>query len=151
VITIAPAQVADVEAIAHLLDELNGFYGGIPSEPLDTRMSRIHEALFGPTPAGTALLAWDDGELAGFASYNFLWPASGLTRSLYLKELYVAEAYRRGGVGTWLMHALREVGRAHQCSRMEWTTDSPNSAAQAFYENLGFKPNPSKIFYRSAL
>jgi hypothetical protein len=41
------------------------------------------------------MLAWDGDDLAGFAAYSFLWPAVGLTRSLFLKELYVAEAARR--------------------------------------------------------
>ena len=53
------------------------------------------------------LLARDeDGVLAGFASYSFLWPAVGLTASLYLKELYVAASRQRHGVGTLLMQGL---------------------------------------------
>ena len=35
----------------------------------------------------------------GMASYSFLWPAAGLTRSLYLKELYVAQDWQRQGIG----------------------------------------------------
>src|SRR5215469_8453910 len=110
--TIAPAQAADVEAIAELLDELDRFYGGDTSEPLEDQLAQINEALFSANPAGSALLAWDDGKLIGLASYSFLWPAAGLTRSLYLKELYVAETHRRSGIGKRLMEALHDVAQA---------------------------------------
>src|SRR5260370_8786324 len=55
--------------------------------------AQVAEALFTSPPAGYALLAWDGTQLAGLAAYSFLWPAVGLTRSLYLKELYVGGAY----------------------------------------------------------
>jgi GNAT superfamily N-acetyltransferase len=151
VVTIAPAQAADVEAIAKLLDELDRFYGGDMSEPFEDQLAEINEALFSTTPAGSALLAWDGDMLVGLASYSFLWPAAGLTRSLYLKELYVAETHRRSGIGKRLMEALHDVARAHHCSRVEWTTDAPNLDAQRFYEELGVKPETSKIMYRSVL
>ena len=150
-VTIAPAQAADVEAIAKLLDELDRFYGGDPSEPLEEQLAQINEALFSATPAGSALLAWDDNALVGLASYSFLWPAAGLTRSLYLKELYVVETHRRSGIGKQLMDALHDVARAHHCSRVEWTTDAPNLDAQRFYDEFGVKPDSSKIMYRSVL
>jgi RimJ/RimL family protein N-acetyltransferase len=34
------------------------------------------------------------------------------------------------------------------CTRVEWTTDSSNVAAQAFYTSLGLNQEPSKLFYR---
>jgi GNAT superfamily N-acetyltransferase len=83
------------------------------------------------------------------AAYSFLWPAVGLTASLYPKELYVAEAYRRTGVGRLLMDGLYDVARRRGLSRVEWTTDKSNGDAQAFYEALGARRLTSKIFYRA--
>jgi GNAT superfamily N-acetyltransferase len=54
----------------------------------------------------------------GIVSYSFLWPAEGLTRSLYLKEVCVAESARRRGVGTALMNALFELAAKHECRRV---------------------------------
>ena len=34
------------------------------------------------------------------------------------------------------MEALFQKAAAHRCSRVEWTTDSGNISAQAFYEAL---------------
>ena len=147
-IKLADAAPADAAAIAGLLAELAVFYGGTPEGTPGERAEQVDAALFGDPPAARALLAWDGSELAGLASWSFLWPAAGLTRSLYLKELYVGQAYRRAGVGKLLMEELHRIAADHGCSRVEWTTDMGNSGAQRFYESLGATPLATKIFYR---
>ena len=148
VITVSPAESRDAAAIAALLEDLGRFYGATESEPLDRRIGQINEAIFTSPPAAYALLARDGDQVAGLAAYSFLWPAVGATRSLYLKELYVPDAYRRQGVGKLLMRAIFETADTLGCSRVEWTTDAGNTAAQAFYAKLGLPAYPSKIFYR---
>lgn len=146
---IAHAAPGDEDAIASLCAELDEFYGDSPQGTPGERAEQVRAALFGVPPCAWALLAWDGGMLAGFASYSFLWPATGLSRSLYLKELYVTQVYRRGGLGQELMQTLYRVAADHGCSRVEWTADQENPGAQAFYEALGVKPKASKIFYRA--
>jgi GNAT superfamily N-acetyltransferase len=146
---VTAARPGDVPALAELLAEMGRFYGEAAAGPLDERTRRIGDALFASPPAAHALLAWDGTELAGMAAYSFLWPAAGLTRSLYLKELYVGERYRRRGAGKLLMQALFEMAGQCGCSRVEWTTDSGNVGAQAFYEMLRLPRHPSKVFYRA--
>ena len=148
VITVSPASPGDIPAMAGLLEEMDRFYGSIGTEPLEERTRQISDALFTSPAAACILLAWDSATLAGFAGYSFLWPAVGLTRSLSLKELYVAQPYQRHGVGTQLMKALFETAGKHGCSRIEWTTDTTNRRAQDFYQQLNLPPLPSKIFYR---
>jgi GNAT superfamily N-acetyltransferase len=144
-IKLADAAPADAGAIAGLLAELAVFYGGAPEGTPEERAEQVRA---GDPPAARALLAWDGVALAGLASWSFLWPAAGLTRSLYLKELYVAEAYRRTGAGKLLMEGLYRIAADHGCSRVEWTTDTGNSGAQRFYESLGAAPLATKLFYR---
>ena len=127
---------------------MDRFYGGISSDPVNVRVQQVSEALFGTAPAVGALLARDGGQAAGIASWSYLWPAVGLTRSLYLKELYVAESHRRRGVGRLLMQAVFEAAREQRCSRVEWTTETDNAGARAFYHQLGLPVHPSKVFYR---
>ena len=148
VITVSPAESRDAAAIAALLEDLGRFYGATESDPLGRRIGQINEAIFTSPPAAYALLARDGDQVAGLAAYSFLWPAVGATRSLYLKELYVPDAYRRQGVGKLLMGAIFETADTLGCSRVEWTTDAGNTAAQAFYAKLGLPAYPSKIFYR---
>jgi GNAT superfamily N-acetyltransferase len=129
-IRLADAQPGDEAAIVALHAELDEFYGVTsPDGPADERVNRVRAALFGDPAAGRALLAWDGSALAGFAGYSFIWPSSALTTSLYLKELYVATAYRRSGTGRMLMKRLLQIARERGCTRVEWTADTPNAGA----------------------
>jgi ribosomal protein S18 acetylase RimI-like enzyme len=149
-ITLAPATAADVDDFVALATEMDLFYGDVRPDPPQQRAAEISTVRFGDPPAAIALLARDDaGKLVGFAAYSFLWPAVGLSMSLYLKELYVAAAARRTGVATALMRGLYVIAAERGCSRVEWTTDDSNEHAKAFYTAFGAKPLPSKIFYRA--
>jgi GNAT superfamily N-acetyltransferase len=145
---VRPATPDDIDALAALTEEMDGYYGASDVEPLDLRRQQIRDALFGDVPAAYALVATDAGSAIGFATYSFLWPAVELTRSLYLKELYITEARHRARVATQIMERLFELAREHDCSRVEWTADLDNPGAQAFYETFGVDPKTSKLFYR---
>jgi len=148
VITVTAAQPAQAKAIAEIAEEMDRFYGATKMEPQETRIRQIGEALFSDPPSAYSLLAWDDGELVGFAAYSFLWPAIGLTRSLYLKELYISTKARQAGIGKLLMQHLYDIAVKNNCSRVEWTTDNDNREAQLFYAELGVPLKGSKLFYR---
>jgi GNAT superfamily N-acetyltransferase len=149
-ITIAGAVPSDENAIAALCQELDEYYGQPAAGTPQQRAGQVRAALFAEPPMARALLAWDGPTLAGLASYSFLWPAVGLSASIYLKELYVAAACRRVGIGTMLMSSVLAVAAENGCSRVEWTTDAGNASARAFYEALGATPLSTKVFYRAA-
>ena len=98
-ITLTDAAPDDAAAIARLLAELDTFYGDTTRGTQGERAAQVRAALFADPPAARALLAWTARHCRLAASGAFLWPAAGLTMSLYLKELYVAQAYRRAGTG----------------------------------------------------
>jgi len=148
VTVVSAAEPFHANAIATLAEEMDRFYGATEVEPLELRLRQINEALFSDQPSAYALLAWEGDQLVGFAAYSFLWPAVGLTRSLFLKELYVVESARRTGVGKQLMRALFEVAVKHDCSRVEWQTETTNEDARAFYADLGAAEFEGKVFYR---
>ena len=139
------ATAADAGEIAVVIGEVGAYYGA-DYAPAD--VEQVQEALFGPRPAATVLLARQGGQVVGMASYTFLWPAGGASTSLYLKELFVRDAGRRQGVATALMARLREIATRTGCSRVDWTTDRDNASAVAFYQAMGFEPLESKLFYR---
>ncbi|TCO60507.1 GNAT family N-acetyltransferase [Actinocrispum wychmicini] len=147
-VLVTPAKIEHIETIAVLLEETDAFYGVTEFAPLEQRVRQVREALFGAVPAAQLLLAWDENQLVGLASYSFLWPAADLTRSLFLKELYVSRTHWRCGVGRLLMHSLFEAALQHNCSRVEWMTDEDNAGAREFYETLGLPRDSSKVFYR---
>ncbi len=127
---------------------MDRFYGATEFDSVELRRQQLHDAIFSDSPAAHVLLASDGETAVGFATYSFLWPAAGLTRSLYLKELYVSGRQQRQGTGRELMQALFDLAAKHGCSRVEWTTDRNNAAAQAFYASLGAAPEGAKLFYR---
>jgi GNAT superfamily N-acetyltransferase len=147
-IKVTAAAPADAAPVAELLAELDRFYGGTPQGTPAERAGQVSEALFASPPAARMLLAWQGDDLAGLASWSLLWPAAGLTTSLYLKDLYVAQAHRRAGAGQALMKGIYQIAAERGCSRIEWTTDTGNPGAQRFYESLGAARLPTKIFYR---
>jgi GNAT superfamily N-acetyltransferase len=148
VVEIKPATPDDVEAIALLMEDLDRFYGATDVEPPSERIPQIAAALFSEPKAAYVLLARQREQLVGMAAYSFLWPAAGVTRSLYLKEIYVTEAVRGRGIGALLMQQLCQVAVERECSRVEWTTDKGNALGEDFYERLGVAQNQEKIFYR---
>jgi GNAT superfamily N-acetyltransferase len=145
-VIIRAATPGDARALAVLLAERDRFYGVSWTDP---HPAAIEDALFGPVPAGRALVALHDGAVVGLAAYSFLWPAAGVTRSLYLKELFVRATARRHGIGRSLLRELHAIAAEHRCSRIEWTADTDNPDAQRFYAALGAEPLATKLFYRA--
>jgi GNAT superfamily N-acetyltransferase len=149
VTVVTPVQPEHVKVFATLAEEMDRFYGATEFDPLDLRLKQINDALFGDPSAAHAVIAWNDDQPVGFASYSYLWPAVGMTRSLFLKELYVIESARRTGAGTAIMRKLADIAISTGCSRFEWQTDTPNTKAQDFYAKLGIAVEKSKLFYRA--
>lgn len=144
-VQIGEATAADVDVISEILGEIEAYYGG---EATPGDLEQIRAALFSSRPAATVLLARDGDQVLGLASYSLLWPAVGADTSLYLKELYVRESARRRGIAGAFMQALKEAAAQAGCSRVEWTADTDNPPALAFYEALGAVPRDGKVFYR---
>lgn len=148
-VNISEAREDDIPAIVNLLNECDQFYGDEITEEVSERAQAIESALFDKDRFAYALLATnEDGQAIGFASYSFLWPAAGSSRSLYLKELYVTRDHRKSGAGRRLMQELFDVAKRENCTRVEWTTDTTNVDAQSFYESLGESTFSGKLFYR---
>lgn len=148
-ITYRHAEPSDLPAIADLLYEVEAFYGATDLPPREPWEQQIASLLFSSAPAAHVLLAVDADGPQAFASYSFLWPAAGVTKSLYLKELYVRETHRGRGLGTGLMAQLYTIAQQTGSSRLEWATDTDNTDAQAFYDKLGATPTSGKIMYRA--
>ncbi len=146
---IAQATPADLAEIVKILQEMDSLYSESDPEPGGSKARQIGEVLFSDNPQVYGLLAYDGAQAAGFASYSYLWPAVLTSKSLYLKELYVARNNRRRGVGAALMQHILSIADQNECSRVEWTTDLGNFTAQRFCESLGFTSLRYKVYYQA--
>lgn len=151
IFVVRPAVSDDMPGLLDLMAELDRFYGDLDIAPDGERAAGVSAALFGEPASSRALVAVAGDELVALATYSLLWPAAGVTSSLYLKELYVRERWRRHGLGRLMMSELRCVAENVGCSRLEWTTDAENGTAQAFYAALGSAVNSGKVMYRVEL
>lgn len=147
-LTVDEATEHDLFDIALLLNDVDEFYGDPVTEEVSARVDSIELALFSSHPSARVLLAHIEGQTAGLAALSYLWPAAGSTSSIYLKELYVRDAFRGQGVGEALFKRVCEIAHDLGFSRVELTTDRDNKNAQQFYERLGVPMNTNKIVYR---
>lgn len=134
-LTIRPATVADITALAPLFDAYRQFY----EQPADLALARdyLHQRLsLGQSVMLMAHTA--SGTVAGFCQ---LYPTfcSVLAQPIHvLYDLFVTPACRRQGVAQHLLAAAAERGRQDGVARLDLTTAHTNTAAQALYESIGW-------------
>jgi len=93
------------------------------------------------------LIAYVDGEPAGFVSATELSHPDQVRPELFLNELGVAEAYRGRGVGRALVERLWEVAGERGCRGMWVLTDEANAAANKVYAAAGGVRAGAQIMY----
>lgn len=96
-------------------------------------------------PAGTLLLAYCDGELAGCGAVRPL-PQVDEANACEMKRLYVRRVFRRFGLGRRLAEALLDHGRSAGYSVMFLDTLDDMEAARELYVSLGFEEVPPYYF-----
>jgi GNAT superfamily N-acetyltransferase len=132
---IEAARSEDVPLVLELIRELAEF----EKEPdaAQATAEQIREALFGEKPAAEAVIAWVDGDAAGWALWfqNFsTWTGRP---GLWLEDLFVRPRFRRQGVGRSLLTYLAGLCEQRGYGRFEWSVLDWNTGAIEFYESLG--------------
>jgi GNAT superfamily N-acetyltransferase len=95
------------------------------------------------------LIAFVDDEIAGSIVLNVTFPAFELSRSLYIRDLYVARSMRRYGVGKNLVKEAARLTYSQGFSALDWTTETGNAAARQMYESCGARVL-GRTYYRLA-
>lgn len=137
---IRAAGPADAEAVLGLIDALADYEK--LERPDAAARARLREDGFGPSPRFETLVA-EAGEppaAVGYALYFETYSSFLARPTLWLEDLFVVPAARRGGHGVALFRALARVARARGCARMEWSVLKWNRLAIDFYDHLGAAP-----------
>jgi GNAT superfamily N-acetyltransferase len=99
----------------------------------------LREALFERREA-EVILAYADGQPAGFALFFHNFSTFLGRRGLYLEDLFVIPEMRARGIGRRLLEELARIAVARGCGRLEWAVLDWNTPAIGFYKRLGASP-----------
>lgn len=97
----------------------------------------LFEALFGDDAVAEAVIAEVDGEPAGFALFYRTFSTWLCLPGLWLEDLFVSAAHRRGGIGSALLSHLAQLAISRGYRRLEWSALDWNTPALDFYESIG--------------
>jgi ribosomal protein S18 acetylase RimI-like enzyme len=110
-------------------------------DPVDLEATRRFLA----DEANHLLIAYVDGEPAGFVTGTELTHPDKPVPELFLNELAVEEAHRGRGIGTALVTALWELAQSRGCRGMWVLTDDDNEAALTVYQRAGGTRRPPQV------
>lgn len=129
------ARPGDARTILEFIRAL-AVYEKLESQ-LDLDEARLHEHLFGSSPACAALVAEVDGVPAGFALYHRTYSTFRTRPCMHLEDLFVAPEHRGKGLGLGLLRALAAEAVAQGCPRLDWNVLDWNEPAIGFYRLQG--------------
>lgn len=78
------------------------------------------------------------GRMAGFTQLYPLFSSVSMQRLLLLNDLYVADDYRRQGLGQMLLDAAKNYAVQIRAKGIELSTSVTNVPAQSLYERNGY-------------
>jgi ribosomal protein S18 acetylase RimI-like enzyme len=98
--------------------------------------------------ANHLLIAYVDGEPAGFVTGTELTHPDKAGPELFLNELGVDEAYRGRGIGRQLVSDLWQLAQSRGCRGMWVLTDDDNEAALRVYAAAGGTRLPPEVMFQ---
>src|SRR5262245_1579406 len=147
-ISVCRATLDDLDRLVPLFDGYRQFY----DKPSDMVVARQFLADRMSRGESVVLVAEDrDGTAIGFVQLFPTFSSILAAPSYLLSDLFVAPAARRRGVGTLLLRAAAETGRAAGAVRLELSTAITNVSAQRLYEALGWKRDDEFYLYGLSL
>jgi GNAT superfamily N-acetyltransferase len=145
-VTTRPASADDAALLGELFQALFAHYwGDAAPEPAAIARHVAQDIL----PSGCEIaIAEQDGRAVGIATFAVLYPGPGLGGQLTMKDLFVRKEARGAGAGHALLRYLAGVAIERGCLRLDWTAETDNEGALAFYDRLGARRVTEKVYYR---
>lgn len=141
------AEFADASVLAELLLESNHHYWGESSNSVAMTAASA-EAMISGQSGCRAVIAWNSGAPAAFATVSVLHPALSEHGTLFMKDLFVSESARGSGIGKLVMNHLGKLAVELGCKRFDWTAEQDNPRALEFYDSLGASQIKEKVYFR---
>jgi GNAT superfamily N-acetyltransferase len=132
--TLRRGREEDLPRVLALIQELAAFERE-PEAVTNTLEMMRHDG-FGPAPIFGFFVLESGHDLIGLALFYTAY-STWKGRMLYLEDLVVTEAARRGGYGRQLFDAVVAEAQRTGAQRMKWQVLDWNEPAIAFYKKLG--------------
>ncbi|MVN91904.1 GNAT family N-acetyltransferase [Mucilaginibacter aquatilis] len=129
-------DVDELNLVADLFDQYRVFYKQQPDKAASTsflsqRLSNKESVIF---------VALDGADQpVGFTQLYPKYSSAKLTKNWILNDLYVAEAYRKRGIGEQLIKTAMEFGKQTGATFIQLETQKENYTAQSLYKAIGFE------------
>lgn len=136
------------DALIDAFEDMGRHYFGPAAPDRATLRHRLAHDILGEHSGVQLVVAMAQHCVLGFATVSVLYPAPGYQGQLFMKDLYTCAAWRGHGVGEAIMRFLAQHALRTGCVRFDWTTENTNAGAIAFYERLGARQVPEKIYFR---
>jgi ribosomal protein S18 acetylase RimI-like enzyme len=138
IVRLRAITAADAEAVVRMWSEFARYLRQLGDT--DTQGFGIEAFLrdgFGPDPAFSGIIAERGGDAVGYLLYHFGYDVDQGARVMYVADLWVDPAARRGGVGRALMREAAARCRAKGGLGLTWAVFAANKLAADFYARLG--------------
>jgi GNAT superfamily N-acetyltransferase len=144
--SIRAAEPADLALLIAMFSELADYehLSGVMVADAES----LGRALFGERPAAEALIAEVGGDAAGYAVFFPTFSTFRANQGIWLEDLFVRPAHRRGGVGRALLSAVAAQLRDRGGERLEWSALTWNELALGFYQGIGAKRMDDWVTHR---
>jgi ribosomal protein S18 acetylase RimI-like enzyme len=137
------ATLKDIDHVTSLFNDYRIFYG--QQSNIEGSKAFIEQRM--KMKESVIYLATDNEKPMGFVQLYPFFSSVGMKRKWLLNDLFVAEAYRRHGVGRALMNQVKEFALETKAAGILLETTKDNLNAQALYESLGYVKEDSVFFY----
>jgi GNAT superfamily N-acetyltransferase len=141
------ATRADRDELVRLFHAIEAHYWGEAAPSRAVMAGHVDEAVLAPGSCEIAI-AERDGRAVGLATFAVLYPAPGPAGQLFMKDLFTLAESRGQGVGRALMGFLARLAVGRGCVRFDWTAETDNPEALAFYDRVGAGRVAEKVYYR---
>ena len=139
----------DLDTVSGLLLATDRHYWGV-REGAEAASRRAAEALLADNAECRMLLGFLDDVTVAYATFAILHPAPNEHGVLFMKDLFVLDGGRGRRVGEAMMRQIARLAVDRGCHRFDWTAETDNPGALAFYDRLAADRVTEKVYFRFA-
>lgn len=142
------ATAADRSTLQQLFHEAEVHYEDHAAPSRESVAAHVDKNVIPALVRCEILLAESGGAVAGMASFGQLYPAPNLGGQIQVKDIFIRDGFRNRGIGRAFIQFLAALAVERGCTRVDWTAETSNPRALAFYDRLGVPRVESKVYYR---